>query len=934
METMAFRVNGRGMEARVGPRTTLLQVLRDQMRLTGTKNGCGAGRCGACTVIVAGEAVRSCVYLARRARGQEVQTIEGLAVDGRLHPLQKAFIEHGAVQCGFCTPGMIMAAKALLDKNPRLTRQDIFEALELNLCRCTGYVKIIEAVGAAGREQEGEIRELVAGAEVALRQGQAQSLSLQGPAIIGAPLPRPDARVKVTGEARFAADLHFDSMLFGRVLRSAHPHARVLGVDTARAKALPGVAAVLTAADVPGARNHGLVRPDWPVLAYDKVRYMGDAVALVAAEDEETAAKALGLIRVQYEPLPGVFSPQEALEPGAPQLHEGGNLLKHIRIEKGNLEEGFRAADLVIEREYRTPFVEHAFLEPEAGVAVVDGEGNVTVYVGSQIPFADQRQVAEALGLPLRKVRIVQTPVGGAFGGKEDISVQIHVALLAWHTRRPVKLVLSREESILTHPKRHASIIRLKTGVTKEGRLTALQATIWGDSGAYASLGEHVMTRTATHMAGPYEIANVKVDCYAAYTNNTPAGAMRGFGVPQATFVMESQMDILARELGLDPLDLRRRNALRVGSITATGQVLRESVGLVETIDRVAQELRAERALTAGGSALPPNRRRGWGVACCFKNVGLGGGVPDSAGATVELGGDGSAVVSIGAAEVGQGLVGIAAQIVAQELGLRYDQVRLVIGDTGRTLDGGATTASRQTFVTGNAVRLAARKLRETLALVVGDALRAEPAALKFQNGLVLDPTGASLSLTQVADLAKRRGLLLAASHVYTPPPTVPLGKDGDAHFAYGYATQAALVEVDTGTGEVQVLKVIAAHDVGRAINPLAIEGQLAGGVMMGLGYALMEELQIEKGITKNASFARYTLPRIRQAPEVVPILVEDATEEGPYGAKGLGEITSIPTAPAITNAIYDAIGYRAYSLPARPERIMAYLGRGLRDRQ
>jgi len=902
-QTISLYVNGSSYQVEVGPKTTLLEVLRDELHLTGTKNGCGQGHCGTCTVIVDGKAVRSCIYKASRANGARVETIEGLVENGELHPLQKAFIEHGAVQCGFCTPGMIMAAKALLDTNPHPTDEEIKDALKRNLCRCTGYTRIIQAIRGAA-------------------EGKAPQLPMTETPLtaVGRPVPRPDARAKVTGEATFAADLYLEGMLHAKVLRSEYPHARILRVDTSRAKALPGVVAVLTADDVPGAKNHGLVIPDWPVLAYDKVRYVGDAIALVAAETEEVAEQALELIQVDYEPLPVVTSPQQALAPDAPLVHDGGNLLKHIQVRKGDAEQGFAEADVIVERGYRTPRQEHAFMEPEAGVAAIDEEGKITVYVGSQIPFDDRRQIAASLAIPEEKVRVKATQVGGAFGGKEDVSVQIHAALLAQATGRPVKLVFTREESLIVHPKRHATTIRLKTGATSDGTLTAVQAEIYGDAGAYASLSEHVMTRAATHATGPYDVPNVEIDCYAAYTNNVPAGAFRGFGVPQSAFAVESQMDILAEKLGLSPFEIRRKNALRIGSVTATGQVLRESVGLLETIARVEEEVQSSKFKVQSSKS---EIRRGWGVACAYKNVGLGGGAADRAGAEVELTDDGRAIVRAGAAEVGQGLVGVLALVAAEELGLPYDQVEVLVADTDRTLDGGPTTASRQSFITGNAARLAAKRVREALAEVASGELDAPPDRLVFEDGRV-HAGEKSISLAEAVALAKGEGREVRASVVYEAPETAPLGEVGDMHFAFGYATQAALVEVDTDSGQVEVLKVIAAHDVGRALNPLAVAGQIEGGVVMGIGIALQEEFVMEEGIPKTTSLARYKIPSIKRTPEIVSIIVEDKASEGPYGAKGIGEIPSIPTAPAIINAIYNATGVRLYSLPATPKKVLA----------
>lgn len=940
-DTIECYINGKKRQVKVGPKTSLLQVLRDQLHLTGTKNGCGQGHCGACTVLVDGKAVRSCTYLAHRVQGKHVRTIEGLAKEGGLHPVQRAFIEQGAIQCGFCTPGMIMTAVGLLESSPRPTREEIVQSLHRNLCRCTGYERIIRAIEAAATE--------LAGLAVAEETYTASRVPVVKPplAAIGRPLPRPDAVAKATGTAQYTADLFFPGMLYAKVLRSRYPHAQVLRVDTAEAQAFPGVVRVLTAADVPGAKNHGVVRADWPVLAYDKVRYVGDALAVVVAESEEIATQALDLIQVDYEPLPVVDSPEAALAPDAPLVHASGNLLKHISVRKGDVEVGFATADVVVEREYHTPSADHAFLEPEAGVARLDGDGTLVIYVGSQIPFGDREQVARSLSLPLEKVRIVHMPVGGAFGGKEDISVQIHVGLAALLTKRPVKLVYTREESLLAHPKRHAARIRLKTGATRDGRLVALHADILGDTGAYASLGEAVMTRMATHAAGPYDVPNVAIDCNAVYTNNVPAGAFRGFGVPQSNFAIESQMDILAGMLGLSPLEIRRRNALRIGSATATGQVLRESVGLLETITKVEAEVKRldphasilhplpspeSRAAShiAPHSSLrathdSPRVTRAWGVACAYKNVGLGGGIPDSAGAIVELDLTGRVLVRAGAAEVGQGLVGVLAQIAAEEFGVDYAQVDVLLGDTALTLDGGATTASRQTFITGNAVRIAANQVRESITRAVAEEMDVAPSTLQFEGGLVRSGEH-SLSLAQAAAIAQREGRSLRAEVVYTPPKTVPLGEKGDIHIAFGYATQAAEVEVNTQTGEVRVLRVIAAHDVGRAINPLAISGQVEGGVVMGVSLALLEEFPQVNGIPQITNLGKYKIATAAHKPDIDVILVESPTAEGPYGAKGVGEITSIPTAAAIANAIHNACGVRVSSLPITAQKLLTAL--------
>lgn len=910
MATINLQVNGDWRVLEVGDKESLLDVLRERLRLTGTKNGCGEGHCGACTVIVDGKARRACITRAARLDGSTVWTVEGLAQQGHLHPVQQAFVASGAIQCGFCTPGMIMAARALLDENPHPTREEIKAALKGNLCRCTGYVKIIEAI------------ELAAD----LMAGRAAPEQVVGTGV-GKSVTRPDAVAKATGKMQYAADLFFEGMLYGAVLRSEYPHARLVHVDVSEARSVPGVWAVLTADDVPGRKTHGLVVEDWPVFAWDKVRYVGDAIAAVAAETPEVARAALERIRVEYEPLPVVTDPVAALEDGAPKVHEKGNLISEAKVLRGDVEEAFRKAAVVVEQVYETPFNEHAFMEPETSVAVPREDGGITIYTGSQIPFSDQAQVAASLGLPSEKVRIIQTAVGGAFGGKEDISTQIHAALLAQATGRPVKLTLSRRESIRVHPKRHATRIWMKTAAAADGRLLAMKARIWGDTGAYASLGPHVIRRVATHVSGPYEIPNADIISYTVYTNNPPAGAFRGFGATQAHFAAECQMDILAERLGLSPLEIRRKNALRVGAVTATGQLLRESVGLPDTIEHAVSAIPEAHVLgdsqrTWQRATRQGRKVRGWGMACAFKNVGLGGGVADSAGAEVELCEDGALEVRIGAAEVGQGLVGVAAQIAGEILGALPEAIRLVVGDTDLTPDGGATTASRQTFITGNAVRLAALDLKALLAQTAAEMLDSSPEAVEFADGYVVGGNS-RVSLRALAEAARKEGRRPVVRRVYTPPRTVPLGQEGDVHFAYGYATQVVEVEVDLDKGDVRVLRVAAAHDVGRAINPRAVEGQIQGGVVMGIGLALKEELILDRGAIVTDTLAKYKIPTVEDVPEIIPILVESPSSEGPFGAKGVGEIPSIATIPAIVNAIYDATGIRLTRIPVRKEHLL-----------
>ncbi|MCC6192789.1 MAG: molybdopterin-dependent oxidoreductase [Anaerolineales bacterium] len=934
MVSLKVSVNGQDVHVEVRESEYLAEVLRYRLGLTGTKIGCNEAECGVCTVLVNGTPVDSCVYPALKAQGAQVLTIEGLAPDWRaeakrrklegasavdLHPLQDAFARGGAPQCGFCIPGVIMTAKALIDQKPDPSEQDIKVALKDTYCRCAGYSFITNAIQTAAQS---------------VRTGRPvppEPFALPGTKtplnVIGRPLPRPDVVAKVTGEAKYADDYHFPSMLHARTLRAGHAHARIKRIDTRAAKALPGVRAVLTAADVPGEPNHGLVYADWPALCGDKVRYLGDAVAIIAADTREIASQALGLIEVDYEPLPLVTNPVQARQPDAPHVHEAGNLLKHIKVRKGDVDQGFAEADVVLEREFRTPFTEHAFLEPECAIGIPEPNGRLTVYVGSQIPYQDRAQIAACLGEPEANIRVIGTLIGGGFGGKEDIAGQIHVALLARATGQPVKMLYDRHESLTFHPKRHATIIRIKLGAKRDGTLTAVQTELYGDTGAYASLGDKVMTRATTHSAGPYNVPNVKADCYAMYTNNPPAGAFRGFGVTQSAFAVESMMDWLAETLGVDPLTLRRQNALRVGTVTNTGQLLRESVGLVECLDRVGAHLQSLTCEPWRG-VVSGSRVRAWGMAAGYKNTGLGGGAPDKSAAEVELFVDGTAEVRTSAAEIGQGLVGVVAMCTAEELGLPYQHVKVLLSDTDLTPDAGPTTASRQTYVTGNAARLAARALREALATTLAEKYDQPPEMIRFEEGLAR-VNGHEVPLGEAARLMKREGREPKALYTYWAPQTQPLGTGGDMHFAFSYAAQAAEVEVDLETGQAHVLQLVAAHDIGRAINPLALEGQIEGGMIMGLGNALTEEYIIDDGQIFTDYLARYKMPSIKHAPKVTSIIVEDETAEGPYGAKGVGEIASIPTTPAITNAIYNACGVRVMRLPVDQDKLLLALKRG-----
>ena len=912
------------------PDESLADFLRNRLSLTGTKIGCEEAECGACTVLVNGDPILSCSYPAVRAGGMEVLTIEGLAdlsstpkAEGGLHPLQQAFIQYGAVQCGFCTPGQIMSAFSLLQSHPNPTSAEIHRALKGNLCRCGSYPAIERAIHAAARAMN-------SGAEIQPTQVECDKPGTQA---IGRRLIRPDAIQKVTGEGIYTADLGFEGSLHARVKRAGVPHAILRKLDVARARTLPGVVAVLTAEDIPGEHYHGVVTADWPILVGvgERVRYVGDAIALVAAETREIASRALDLIEVEFELQPVVNNPLETLRPQAPQLHKTGNLLKHIQVRKGNVETGFAEADAVIEHTFNTPALDHLFMEPECSLARPLPDGRLEVYVGSQIPYSDREQVARALGWPLERVRIIGQLVGGAFGGKEDIAGQIHAALLAHATGRPVKLLFDRKESMLVHPKRHATQIRIKIGARKDGVLTAVETELYGDTGAYASLGEKVMERATTHSTGPYAIPHVKADCYAAYTNNPPAGAFRGFGVTQAHFAIESMMDMLAERLGMDPVALRRKNALDVGKVTGPGQLLTESVGLMECIERVDTEMRKR----AGSQPFLPRTvgdqthiRTAWGFAAAFKNTGLGGGATDKASAEVELFPDGTLEARTSSAEVGQGLTTVLQLIVAEELSIPPSWIRVRVMDTDLTPDGGATTASRQTYVSGNAIRLAAGKLRQNIAECVMRNFKIEAGQVSFADGRVRAGNH-DLSLAQIWHLLQPNGLAPCAQSEYIAPATQPLGQGGDVHFAYSFAAQAAEVAVNLRTGEVNVLQVITANDVGKVLNPLGLLGQVEGGVIMGIGNALIEKFITEDGYIFTDHMSRSRMPSFLHVPQITSFFIEHAAHSGPYGAKGVGEIVNVPTAAAITNAINHAVGVRIDSLPVDQEEIWRCLSQG-----
>jgi CO/xanthine dehydrogenase Mo-binding subunit len=684
--------------------------------------------------------------------------------------------------------------------------------------------------------------------------------------------------------------------------------------------AVPGCLAVLTARDIPGRNRFGIIIKDQQMLAEEKVRCVGETVALVAAESREAAERAVQAVRVIYEDLPAVFDPEEALRPAAPLIHEKGNLLGRRVVTRGNVDAGFKASDVVVERVYTTPHVEHTYLEPDAGLAYVDEAGILVIHASTQNPHYDQKDVADLLGLEENRVRIVQDATGGGFGSKLDLNVQGYVGLVAWLLKRPARMVYTREEAYLCTAKRHPLKIFYKSGATRDGRLLAAQIRIIGDTGAYASYGPAVFSRTPIHATGPYEVPNVHAEAIFAYTNNPMAGAMRGFGVPQIAFAHESQMDLLAKEIGISPLEIRLRNCYRVGSLTPTGQELKASVGIRATLEAVAPHY--EQALHERDEKAVPFVRRGVGLASMMYGVGNTG-MRNPSTAQIELDPNGQVTLFTGAADIGQGSSTVLAQIAAEELGLEADDISLVAADTHLTTSAGATSASRQVYISGNAVLEAAKKLKEVLLTEASQMLKVDPDSLVLDRGKVRSRSDSqkAASFEEVARRGHRLGLPLKWQGFFDPDTTTldPETGQGVPYATYAFASHVALVEVDVLTGEVRVLRVAAAHDVGKAINPRNVNGQIFGGVAMGIGFALMEEFMPGKTV----SMKDYHIPSLADMPEVIPIIIEDPEPTGPYGAKGVGEPALIPTAPAVLNAVADALGTRIYDLPASLERVL-----------
>jgi len=749
---------------------------------------------------------------------------------------------------------------------------------------------------------------------------------------VNKPIRRVDAYEKVTGKAKFAADLFFPNMLYGKVLRSKYPHARIVKINIEKALACPGVEAIITADDIPN-NEFGVIVQNQQVLARQQVLYIGDGIAVVAAETKEAAAKALELIEVEYEELPGIFDLEEAAKKGAPLVHSEleNNQVVHHRLRKGDIEKGFAQAEVILEREYTTQFVEHGYIEPESLVAVpYEHNTLVTIYGSIQNPFSCRNAVASVLKVPLNKVRIIQNHMGGSFGGKDEVmsSMSARAALLALKTDRPVKMVNTRDESILESYKRHPYKMKYKVGATREGKLVAMEIKCLADSGAYACQTPFVTWRSVVQATGPYELPNVKTDTYGYYTNNVYTGAMRGYGSPQIVFAQESLMDELAKELKMTPMELRLKNIYHNNSITASGQKLdNHQVSLEEVINKAVEASDYKEKYRKYSNPQSGDKKRGIGMAISFRGCSLGAEATDAAGAIVAIQRDGSILISCGLAENGEGLKTVFTQIAAEELGVGIKRINYMEVDTSVSPESGATVASRSTILGGNAVKNAAHQLKETLSEIVTAEFKIRTGNLDFKNENIYEKNKNQkiISFDEAINLANQKGIFLSAYGWYKAPDiswNEEIGQ-GRPYFTYVYGCQIAEVEVDTATGQIEVLKMTAAHDVGRAINPACLKGQIYGGVMMGLGYGIMEEVETAQGYIKNTNFDEYLIPTIKDMPEISPVIVENPDPHGPYGAKSIGEPTLELGAPAIANAVAQATGKRIRHLPLNLERVL-----------
>jgi CO/xanthine dehydrogenase Mo-binding subunit/aerobic-type carbon monoxide dehydrogenase small subunit (CoxS/CutS family) len=913
--SISFVLNDQPVGIQADPGKSLLDLLRNELGLTGAKQGCDSeGECGACTVLLDGRPVRSCLTPVGKIAGRQVLTIEGLGAPDGLHPLQTAFIEAGAVQCGYCTPGMLLAAKALLDRQPDPPRGQIVEALEGNLCRCTGYSAIFDAVETAAARMGGEGRNQ---ARAALPSPPGSSATP-----VGGDALRTDSVDKVTGRTKYVEDMAVPGLLHARVLRSPHHHARLLLLDPGKAERLPGVVRVITAANIPGANDLSDYSRNEPVLTpvRDTVKMKGAPVALVVAASPEQARVALEAVDVRYEPLPHTFDAADALREDAFPIYQGGNALTSHQLAHGDLDTALAGSDVVVETGYQTAYLEHAALEREAVLGYVDQEGRLTIVGGTHQPHWQQAYIARLLALEPREVRVIMPPTGGSFGGRQDPSPLLATALAVHLLRRPVRLVYSRLESFTASPKRHPYWVGYRIGATQDGRLTGVRVRIAANTGGYDAHGQYLPDFAVAASGGPYRWMAVDAQAQSIYTNGPKGGQFRGFGTPQSNHALECTLDELAQQLGEDPLEFRLKNALEQAEVSFLGYPIAESLGYAAVLKAIRPRyLESRRRVEAFNATADEAVRKGLGLAGMWYRFGKSGSLRVEAHAA--LAPDGHIVVYCSAPDYGQGIATVMSQLAAEQLGLSRDQIELVNADTALTPDSGIQGASRATYWVGNAVCRAVHNLELAIRGTAAELLDWPPSDLELVDGRVVvqGHPDRSVSLESVAEafdsLGKSRRVpgffdLSSQFPEETRPKYTP-------HFVTG--AQTAEVTVDLHTGRVKVDRVVAVHDVGRVINPLDARGQIEGAIMMGLGAALMEEHVPDH----STGFGSYYVPTAKSTPEIEVVPVEVPSYQGPMGAKGLGEAAILPSTPAIINAVSRAIGARMRQLPATPERVL-----------
>lgn len=890
--------------------------MRNQLGLTGTKIGCESGDCGACAVIVDDQLVKSCQALAIKIAGRTVTTIEGMcAPDGGPGDIQQAFLRHGTTQCGYCIPAMVLAGEALLRQNTRPNRADIKEAIDPVLCRCTGYQQIVDAVEevAYSRSQPG-------------KRSKATPVTAQYTYIGNPNAPAADGLEKVMGSAKYVGDMQLPGMLHAKALRSPLPHARIARLDVSPALSVPGVKAVITSEDFVDHSAFGWPVHDAFILAYQKARYVGDPIAIVAAESEAAALEGIKAIQLELEPLPVISDPHLALEDHSqPIIPENSgmnsNLCTTHIVRNGDPAPILAKCPVQLDQTYTFQHQEHAYIETEAALAVPEVDGGVTIYANDQSPFVNRGNAASVLGLPAEKVRVIQPPVGGSFGGKDDIGYQCsaQVAKLALLTGRPVRLVLERSESMAASYKREAMEIRLQLGADSNGRLRAARADLLADSGAYASMTPLSSWRATMHAAGCYRYEAATVDTNVVYTNNGYSGAFRGFGGPQACAAIEMAMDELANQLGRDPIDLRLQNVLKKGDRAFTGNTIEHEVYVGRCLEWVRQASGWDRKRAQYESQSNEQEvRRGLGVACYFHGNGLGGEGLDYANASLRIEADYSLTLQHGMTDYGQGSRTIFTLLAAEVLGINPERIHILRPDTQTAIESGPTVASRTTLVGGNAVRMASQKLAQTLNLAAADLLNCAPDEVRCQGGHCISSHENDAAFEQVVDHALKMGFPLSAQGYWQLPEIHWDFKTGTGvpYYTYCYGAQVAEVEVNLRTAKVKVIKIWAAHDAGKVIFPGGAKGQMIGGISQGMGYALTEGFTFTDGYPDKLSLKEYTMPTALDMPEVNLTYLDTIQPEGPFGAKGLAEPTLVATAPAIANAIFQATGQRLRNLP------------------